>query len=104
MFISFIFALKVMICLSSAIISTLKFIEKVHRVTYDKFNQENILIKIQRTLEKFLFDKELIQNKDLRIIMGNSGCLPYYYSGVMPSVLSSGIAFTCLSGCLKNCF
>lgn len=50
---------------------TLKFIEKVHRVTYDKFNQENILIKIQSTLEKFLFDKELIQNKDFdeRIVL-----------------------------------
>ncbi|MDR3223591.1 MAG: DUF4062 domain-containing protein [Methanobrevibacter sp.] len=44
--------------------NTEKFIKKAHIVKYDRFNHENLLMKIQRSLEKFLYMKGILQNKD----------------------------------------
>ena len=44
--------------------NTGKFIKKAHQVTYDTFNEKNLLIKIQKSLEKFLYKKGILQNKD----------------------------------------
>ncbi|MDR3290619.1 MAG: DUF4062 domain-containing protein [Methanobrevibacter sp.] len=44
--------------------NTKKFMKKIHTITYDSFNHENLLIKIQRSLEKFLYGKGILQSKD----------------------------------------
>ena len=54
--------------------NTYKFIKKAHKVTYDTFVRENLLIKIQRSLEKFLYKKGILQNKDFdeRVVLDSS--------------------------------
>ncbi|MCL2156790.1 MAG: DUF4062 domain-containing protein [Methanobrevibacter sp.] len=54
--------------------NTSKFIKKAHKVTYDTFDRKNLLIKIQKSLEKFLYKQGILQNKDFdeRVLLNSS--------------------------------
>jgi predicted HTH transcriptional regulator len=54
--------------------NTEKFISKVSKVTYGMFNKKNLILKIQKSLEKYLFKEGLIHNKnfDERFVLQSS--------------------------------